>query len=167
MPDGVSLREGRAGDAEAAVAIALAAWAPLHEDVRALFGDDLYLTLHSHWQDRKAEQVSAAFRGDANTRAAVAEIDGRIVGFVTFSPRNRDGIGEIGNNAVHPDFRGRGIGPAMYRYVFAELQRAGVRFVAVSTGGDPFHAPARRAYEKVGFATSFPGVTYYCDLENL
>jgi ribosomal protein S18 acetylase RimI-like enzyme len=167
VPDDVSLRESRTDDAEAAVSIALAAWAPLHEEIHALFGDDLYRTLHSHWQERKAEQVRAAFRGDSSARAAVALIDSRIVGFVTFYLRNRDGIGEISNNAVHPDFQGRGIGPALYRHVFATLQRAGVRFVAVSTGGDPFHAPARRAYEKVGFATSVPGVTYYCDLENL
>jgi ribosomal protein S18 acetylase RimI-like enzyme len=167
VSDEISLRESRPDDAEAAVAIALAAWAPLHDEMRALFGSDLYLTLHPRWQERKAEQVRAALRGDAGARAAVALVGDRIVGFVTFYLRNHDGIGEISNNAVHPDFQGRGIGPAMYRHVFAALQRAGVRFVAVSTGGDPFHAPARRAYEKVGFATSFPGVTYYCDLQDL
>jgi ribosomal protein S18 acetylase RimI-like enzyme len=94
----------------------------------------------------------------------VAEKDGRVVGFITFYQSHRAGIGEIGNNAVHPDFQGRGIGPRLYRHVFRELRRAGVRFVEVGTGGDTFHARARKAYEKVGFAMPYPGVTYYREL---
>jgi ribosomal protein S18 acetylase RimI-like enzyme len=74
-------------------------------------------------------------------------------------------IGEIGNNAVHPDVQGRGIGPQMYRHALERLRELGMRFVKVGTGGDPAHAPARRAYEKVGFDVQLPGVEYYCRLE--
>lgn len=31
----------------------------------------------------------------------------------------------------------------------------------VSTGGDPSHAPARRAYEKAGFGPGLPSVYLY------
>jgi hypothetical protein len=31
----------------------------------------------------------------------------------------------------------------------------------VSTGGDPSHAPARRAYEKAGFGPAIPSVSLY------
>jgi hypothetical protein len=31
----------------------------------------------------------------------------------------------------------------------------------VSTGGDPSHAPARRAYEKAGFSAQIPSV-WFC-----
>ena len=36
----------------------------------------------------------------------------------------------------------------------------GMKLAGVSTGGDPGHAPARRAYEKAGY-TAFPNVWYY------
>ena len=31
----------------------------------------------------------------------------------------------------------------------------------VGTGGDPSHAPARRAYEKAGFGPAIPSLYYY------
>jgi hypothetical protein len=38
-----------------------------------------------------------------------------------------------------------------------------MKVASLSTGGDPGHAPARRAYEKAGY-TAFPIVWYYQDL---
>ena len=37
----------------------------------------------------------------------------------------------------------------------------GVAYVRVLTGDDPAHAPARRAYEKVGFERHMPRITYW------
>jgi ribosomal protein S18 acetylase RimI-like enzyme len=118
----------------------------------------------SRWRlKRKGEQIRRACTPGSNARVRVAEVDGRIAGFVTFHVDVQPGIGEIGNNAVHPDFRGRGIGGLLYTHVFDELKRLGQRFVKVTTGGegDPAHAPARRAYEKAGFDRRLPGVTYF------
>jgi len=36
-----------------------------------------------------------------------------------------------------------------------------MRFVEVTTGGDPSHAPVRRAYERAGFSVQLPTITYY------
>jgi len=36
--------------------------------------------------------------------------------------------------------------------------------VKVTTGLDDKHAPARRAYEKIGFTKNLPSVTYYKEL---
>ena len=36
-----------------------------------------------------------------------------------------------------------------------------IALAALGTGGDPSHAPARRACEKAGFDRAIPGVTYY------
>lgn len=52
----------------------------------------------------------------------------------------------------------------MYAYAFARLRERGMRYVRVSTGGDPAHAPARRAYEKAGFVIGLPGVEYHREL---
>ena len=44
------------------------------------------------------------------------------------------------------------------------LRAHGMRVVKVTTGGDKSHAPARRAYEKAGFRTDLPTVTYFREL---
>jgi hypothetical protein len=46
----------------------------------------------------------------------------------------------------------------MYEFAIAQMKEAGMRVATVGTGGDPSHAPARRAYEKVGFAVQIPSV---------
>lgn len=78
---------------------------------------------------------------------------------------DRDGgIGEIALNGVHPDYAGRGIGTALYELALDEMAAAGLKVATVSTGGDPSHAPARRAYEKAGFDVGIPSVWMCCDL---
>lgn len=57
--------------------------------------------------------------------------------------------------------QGQGIGTRMYGYVFDRLRALGMRYVKVSTGGDPAHAPARAAYQKAGFTVGLPGIEYY------
>ena len=69
--------------------------------------------------------------------------------------------GEIGLNAVHPEHAGRGIGTEMYEHVMARMKERGLALATVGTGGDPSHAPARRAYEKAGFGREIPSVTLY------
>jgi GNAT superfamily N-acetyltransferase len=67
-------------------------------------------------------------------------------------------MGEIGLNAVDPAHVGHGVGTAMYDFALARMKEAGMRVATVSTGGDPSHMPARRAYEKAGFTASIPSV---------
>ena len=68
------------------------------------------------------------------------------------------GLGEIGLNAVDPRHAGRGVGTAMYEFALACMKQAGMRAATVATGGDPSHAPARRAYRKAGFDLEIPSV---------
>ena len=166
MSHSVAIRQFRPEDADALVEIALAAWAPLFDSWRKLMGENLFAALHANWRDDKANAISCACEGEDGARVAVAERDHGVVGFVTFYGRAHTGMGAIGNNAVHPDFQGMGIGTMMYEYVFEQLRESGVRFVEVRTGGDAFHARARRAYEKAGFSIQCPEVTYYKDLSN-
>ena len=82
----------------------------------------------------------------------------RSVGFVALQLNHETHVGEIGLNAVHPDHAGKGVGTAMYDFAIARMQAAGMRVATVATGGDPSHAPARRAYEKAGFTVQIPSV---------
>ena len=94
----------------------------------------------------------------------VALIDGEIVGFVSMSLDHRNGTGEIGLNAVHPGHAGRGIGTQLYEFVLQKMRGAGMEAATVGVGGDPSHAPARRAYQKAGFGPTIPSLWMYRSL---
>jgi ribosomal protein S18 acetylase RimI-like enzyme len=158
------IRDFRQDETETLVRIAVAAWEPVYVEFRRVVGDALFHAMYPTWQDDKARQIRSACRPDRTSRVLVAELRGEVVGFVTFYERRHPSVAEIGNNAVHPDYQNRGVATRLYERVFDELRAAGVRFVKVETGGDRAHAPARRAYEKVGFDRAYPGVTYFREL---
>lgn len=166
----IEIRPLEPADVEVVVGIAVAAWQPIFAQFRKLMGDELFATARPHWQREKARQVREACAPGSSAIAAVAERpsngerEARVVGFVTCYARPDLGIGEIGNNAVHPDWQGNGIAPRLYQYAFDRLRERGMRYVKVHTGGDVAHAPARRAYQKAGFDVALPQVEYYREL---
>ena len=89
------------------------------------------------------------------------KIDGVVAGFVTYLYDENLKVGTISNNAVSGEFRGMGIAPRMYDFIFELLRSRGALAVRVTTGLDDAHAPARRAYEKAGFSANLQSVTYY------
>ena len=160
MDGEIRIRDLAPGDVDAIVEIAVAAWEPIYSYYRQEMGEDLFQTAFPDWQADKARQVETACRPGSRARVCVAEQGGEVIGFATYYT-NDSGVGEIGNNAVRPDRQGQGIGPRMYGYLFARLRELGMRYVKVSTGGDPAHARARGAYRKAGFEIALPGVEYY------
>ena len=162
MRSEVILRDLQPGDVESAAQIAVAAWEPIFGYFRSVMGEEMLSLCYPHgWQEVKETQVRGACRGEGGASVVVAEVDGQVVGFISYYIQRTATVAEIGNNAVHPDWQGHGIGPQMYEHVFQRLRERGVQVVRVRTGGDPAHAPARRAYEKAGFDVSLPEVTYY------
>ena len=91
----------------------------------------------------------------------VAIAAGEIVGFVTISLNRASRIGEIGLNAVDPSHARQGIGTRLYAFALSLMRDEGMQLAAVGTGGDASHAPARRAYEKLGFGAGIPSLTLY------
>jgi len=88
----------------------------------------------------------------------------QIAGFVTFRLDEETRVGEIGNNAVHPDWQGHGVASRLYEEVLAIFRHHGMRVAKVTTGLDDAHAPARAAYRKAGFSAAVPSVTMYREL---
>ena len=157
----VSLRAFKGSDLEKVLEIAVIAWQPIYKFRKDTLDADLYASLYLNWEDRKREQVQQACEGKDNARVLVAELAGEVVGFVSYYPDDRTRVGEIGNNAVHPHYQKRGIASDMYQAAIQDLKESGMRHVKVRTGGDPAHAPAYRAYRKVGFDAELPRVTLY------
>jgi ribosomal protein S18 acetylase RimI-like enzyme len=158
MCDALTVRRAQPEDVERLVEIAIAAWEPIFLGFREQMGDELFVAMHPDWRSDKERQIRDACADPE--RVLVADLEGTVAGFVTFNTV-KPLIGALSNNAVHPDYQGRGIAGRLYAAAFGCMRQAGIRYVRVGTGADPAHAPARRAYEKAGFTVSVPTVTYY------
>lgn len=159
----VILRAGRREDAHRAGEIAVAAWQRVFDAWRGLVGDEIFQQLWSDWRERKWREVAGHFERSPET-TIVAEVNGKVVGFLTYHLDHEKKRGTIGNNAVHPDYQNYGIGTMQCRRAIEIFKAAGMKCATVMTGLDEGHAPARRMYEKVGFDKQIPHVSYYMKL---
>lgn len=160
------LRQAVAADWPSIDEIAIACWTPIHESFRELMGEVLYEAItnpNDTWRERKCAQIRGQFERAPET-VWVVERQGETIAFVTFHLDRERLVGIIGNNGVHPDHAGRGWGTFMYRHALRHFRAAGMRYAMVGTGLDWGHAPARRAYEAVGFDHQVPKVEYWQDL---
>lgn len=158
-----TIREAREEDIPDIRRIAKEAWEPIYEYFRERMGEDLWRREHpGDALERKADNVERHFR-ERPDEAFVSELEGQIVGFCTLQLRD-NGVGVVGNNAVDPRAQGHGIGTMQYEECLRRMREAGMVYATVHTGLDPAHAPARRAYEKVGFEQVRPHVEYYMEL---
>lgn len=156
----IDVRLARIEDVEAACKIAVEAWKPIYHNYRRLLGDELFEILHKNWQEAKANEIR-----DHQKRypewMLITERNDNIVGFITFYLDRGRKIGIISNNAVEPEHQRKGIGTLQYYKVLEIFKKEGMSFAEVATGLDEAHAPARAAYEKVGFKKTITNVTYY------
>jgi len=157
------VRKYRQSDLAEVTAIADAAWRPIRKMSREALGDAVSDILNPLGDDvSKGLQVKAQIES-GKYGVAVCEHEGRIVGFVTWTSEGP--VGEICNNAAMPESGLKGVGQAMYRFVLDLFREQGIRVVKVTTGLDPAHAPARRAYERAGFCRHLDSTTYYMELK--
>ena len=142
-------------------AIRAAAFAPVFASFRAIVGPEIAALGLATAEQEQADLLDAIAKPDSGHSLAIAQIDTTIAGFVSWKPDIAPGIGEITLNAVHPDHARKGIGTALYEHALSALKAAGMQLATVGTGGDPSHAPARRAYEKAGFSAHIPSIYMY------
>lgn len=147
-------------DLEAVVEIANLGWREIYRMFRRTYGDELFALVVPDEATCKGEQVRGQCQRSPEG-VLVAEQDGRVVGFATFRMDPQAGAGEIGNNAVHPDVKGKGVAQQLYAAILDRCRAAGLRYARVHTGLDEAHGPARRAYERAGFGIRHEEVTYF------
>ena len=138
------------------VRISVTAYEYIHDKYADHLGRALHDAVMADWRPAKARSIEEQQRGE---HAIVALADGEVAGFASWY----DGkyCGQVGNNAVDPKYRGNGIAGLLYHHVLDDMRRHGYRYAFVQTGLDDGHAPARRAYGKVGFTKGLPYMTYY------
>ena len=135
-----------------------AAFAPIFDSFRSMLGGELYALTQERGDHEQAELLASIIEAGSGWETFVAVLGVDVVGFVSIQLNRKIHVGEIGLNAVDPRHVGRGVGTAMYEHALGHMKEAGMRAATVSTGGDPSHAPARRAYQKAGFEVGIPSV---------
>ncbi|MCI5107678.1 MAG: GNAT family N-acetyltransferase [Pseudomonadales bacterium] len=152
------MRLAKNQDCQPLQAIRAAAFAPVFASFRQILGDVIYEAAQAHEDADQEKLLNDLFNEDSDWQLWVAEKENEILGFVSFRLDQLHGSGEIGLNAVSPQYSGKGIGTAMYDFVLEQMRAAGMRVATVATGADPSHSAARRAYEKAGFNVRIPSV---------
>ena len=152
------IRHARSEDAPRLQAIRQAAFAPVFASFRSLLGSDIYDLAQRRQDEAQGELLAKLLAGEPGWTLYTAASGDEIVGFVAVQVDPATEMGEIGLNAVDPVHAGKGVGTVMYEFALARMREAGMKVATVATGGDPSHAPARRAYQKVGFDAVIPSV---------
>lgn len=164
MADDLAIRHLESDDTDRIEEIAVEAWESAYEQYLENLGEELFdARFEGDWRAYKASQVREQCQRKPE-QVLVATVEESVVGFVTFTVDEETAIGTIGNNAVDPAFQGRGIATKLYETVLEEFRERGLQFAQVSTGLEEAYAPARRAYEKVGFDITRETVTYWREL---
>ncbi|MEN6643194.1 MAG: GNAT family N-acetyltransferase [Armatimonadia bacterium] len=154
-------RPARPEDLEPIIAIARRIWtmgmSKRLEDLYGQRGD-------KSWDEWTAQDIGNSVRASLD-RCTVAEVDGQVAGWVTWSLNEARQQGQVGYNGVAPEFRGRGIATTLVQMALDKLREAGMPLAIVITGLDEGHAPARHVYEKCGFKPIHQSVTYALELD--
>lgn len=154
------IRLYREDDAPDVVRLSLRAWAPVFDSERDAMGDEIFERLYGDdWRRRQQQDVEKVL-ADEEMEVRVAEVNGKVVGFVAAVLKVDSGMGEIYMLAVEPESQNHGLGTRLTDVATDWIREAGLSLALVSTGGDVGHAPARRTYEKAGY-TPVPSVHYF------
>ena len=138
-----------------------AAFKPIFQSFRSIVGEKIAQIAISQDEREQAELLDRICHKKSAHDVFVVECVLEVVAFCSITVNPNSKVGEIGLNAVHPSHQGRSIGTWMYEFALEQLRSAGMLVATVGTGGDPSHAPAQRAYEKVGFGPAIPSVYLY------
>ena len=157
----VQIRPYSSDDLEDIVRLSLKAWEPVFASFKQILGPEIFPVVYPDWEASQREEIEKTCKDTGKTTTLVADVDGTVAGFAACILNNSTRVGEIYFLAVHPEFQNRGIGTALNNHGLQLMKESGMIVAKVGTGGDPSHAPARKAYEKAGFKRAIPAVHYY------
>jgi len=156
-----TMRAYHPSDLPALQSIRAAAFAPVFQSFRSIVGPDIASIAFNNADAEQAHHLHAICAPDSTYHVQVVTVGDQPVAFVSYTLDPTSRIGEIGLNAVHPTHAGQGLGTWMYEQVLTHMKTQNMQLATVGTGGDPSHAPARKAYENAGFGPAIPSVYLY------
>lgn len=116
----------------------------IDQGMQKLFG-----IVHDHdWQWRKARHLDEDAARDPSG-IFVAEIGGRVVGFISTWQDREAGIGHIPNLSLEPDCRGKGFGRKLIEYALQHFRDNGLTHAKIETLVQ--NAVGEHLYTSLGF----------------
>jgi len=113
------------------------------------------------WSEWKGGELKA-FCESSLDWVYVAEQNGTVVGYMTYSLDRVRRVGSVGNNAVSLPYQRRGIATNLLKTVLEALKQEGMEYAQVGTM--EIDIPAMRLYEKAGFEQLYKSVYYFMKL---
>jgi GNAT superfamily N-acetyltransferase len=151
-PATVSILPYESAHLEAVVDVALRAWDPVFPLLAQEIPDYVYNTFYPDgWEPRQRVDVTNLCKGDGATQLWVAVDATQVIGFIGLRIHLRDRMGEVYILAVDPTHQQAGVGRSLLNFAIDWFRNQKLALVMVETGADEGHAPARAAYESVGF----------------
>jgi ribosomal protein S18 acetylase RimI-like enzyme len=150
-------------DLDEIIQLSLLAWEPVFRSFEKILGEQIYKFLYPDWEESQKAGVESICKDLGKFKTLVAELNGKVVGFLAYELNQENKRGEVMLLAVLPEYQNDGIGTELNIHALAEMKAAGMELAVVETGGDASHAPARRSYEKAGY-TGLPLVRYFKDI---
>ncbi|MEN6369876.1 MAG: GNAT family N-acetyltransferase [Thermotogota bacterium] len=157
----VGIRPFVISDIKEIVELSFLAWDPAFESMEKVLGARIFHLIWPDWRKSQREGIEGACKAKDKYHVLVAELDGRVVGFIAYELKGE--TGEVVLLAVHPEFQRRGIATQLNQAALDAMKAAGAKLAIAETGGEEGHAAARKAYEKAGY-TGLPIVRYFKDL---
>ena len=154
------IRPFDASDLTAVVDLTIETFRPFYEDyVHPLMGDEVFAHQHGSWEQDYRDDVPLRHDPSAGRHAAVAVVDDRPVGWVSWETGPKPHHGQIYLLAVAASQRRQQVGRQLCLHAIEAMRADGVQVVGIGTGDDAFHAAARSLYEGLGF-TKIPIAGY-------
>ena len=155
----MQIRRFEPGDKDALTALALRAFAPVYTGICSALPPYAVRAFYPQgWEAHERAQM-AALCDDEATDLWMAVVNGAVAGYAGLRRHAEDRMGEVYVIGVDPDRQRQGIARALVDHALACFAEEGLAMAMIETGADPGHAPARKAYEAMGFDT-WPAVRY-------
>ncbi len=132
------------------VRLSLRAWEPVFQSIEIEMGPEKYAEYYPDWRVSQQEAVEHVCANDKMPVWTALTGDAPI-GFVGVKIHRDEAMGEVYMIAVDPDAQGRGVASRLMEVAIEWMKAEKLTMAIIDTGTDPGHAPARRAYEKLGF----------------
>lgn len=140
-------------DLPAVLDITLQVFGPFYEQTfRSMVSPEVFEHQHGSWAEDYRRLVPGLLSPDHGRLVALAKDGGEIVGYVAWHTDADRRHGEIDVLGVREQRCGKGFGRALCDFAIDSMRDDSVEVVQIGTGGDDFHAPARRLYESLGFS---------------
>jgi ribosomal protein S18 acetylase RimI-like enzyme len=163
-PHTVLIRPFSAQDEQTILDLTLTTFEPFYEgSFRPLMGEAIFAVQHADWREEYARTIPKLHAPSAGKYVDVGEAEGAVAGFVGWQVDVAREHGEISILAVDPRHRRAHVGQQLCEHAMTRMKDLGAKIVEIGTGGDPFHAPARRLYESLG-CTQIPVAVYFKEL---